>query len=589
MISSFPKRYSTALTLVSILAAAYASPYLVPGDPDALVFRDGILPAILLLATAYPVSNALKKHSLRDLLYGCAFALIFSFFLGLGSELLFYDGLLPGMGSLLRRFAVPCMSTPLLGALCSYIFARPACYLGASHRTLPYLFYFLVFVLSYSATLLAFFPGIINYDFQHEIIQYLTNEYLASHPIFHSMLTGVLYDLGTAISGSVTGGAAAYSIFQLVSLSMMFAWCCYFIQKRVPLWAVLLLTAAMALLPFNGVLAISTIKDTLFTGLCAMLCMTLWEIAEDPSLFFSSRKKLIRLFMIALFMCLLRHNAVFAVIPAVISIIALCRNLRKKALLACAVTLLFCFVTPRILQSVTGAKEILSSELMSIPCQQLMRTAAHAKDLTEEEYTEISTWFSDAIHRYRPSYADPAKGSNFDLPRYTEHPEDYWSMYFKYAKRYPRIYIEGFLANCMGIWHPDDTTHAHTMDGEEWDFVYLRTGNIVPEMVGEVQAHSYLPAYRNWIRNSTHHSNHEDVPLYSQLFKPSTYVYLLLLLTMLLFHRREKRLVLCTLPVWGIIFSLLFCACILIRYAYPIMTCVPMLLLLIIYSKNRAA
>lgn len=56
-----------------------------------------------------------------------------------------------------------------------------------------------------------------------------------------------------------------------------------------PLWATLLLTAAMAILPYNGVLAISTIKDTLFTGLCAMLCLTLWEIAESPEAFLAEK------------------------------------------------------------------------------------------------------------------------------------------------------------------------------------------------------------------------------------------------------------------------------------------------------------
>ncbi len=589
MLGSLIRKHAVSLTALSVLSAAYAAPFLVPGDPNALVLRDGMFPALLLLFAAYPVSAALKKHALRDLIYGCAFALVFSFFLGLGSEMLFYDGLLPGMGSLIRRFAVPCLVTPLLGALFSYFFAQPMLRRGASVRQLPYLFYFLVFSLSYTATLLAFFPGIINYDFQGEIVQYMTGEYLASHPIFHSMLTGVLYQLGTVLFGSVTAGAAAYSIFQLLSLSAMYAWCLWVIQKRVPLWAALLLTAAMAILPFNGVLAISTIKDALFTGLCAMLCVTLWEIAEAPAAFISSRRKLIRLCLISLLMCLLRHNAVFAVIPAAVAVIALCRGARRKAVIVCSVTLLLCIGTPRLLQTVTNATEILSSELMSVPCQQLMRTAARATDLTEEEYEEISDWFHDAIHRYRPHFADPAKGSNFDLQRYTEHPEEYWSVYLKYAKRYPRIYIEAFLANCMGIWHPDDTTHAHTMDGEDWDYIYLRTGNIIPEMVGEVNARSYLPAYRNWIYNSTHHSNHEDIPLYSQLFKPSTYVYLLLLLTMLLLHRRERRLALCTLPVWGIVFSILFSAAVLVRYAYPIMICVPMLLLLILFSDKRAA
>ena len=48
------QRRSALLTLVSVLAAAYAAPYLVPDNPDSLVFRDGIMPALLLLAAAYP-------------------------------------------------------------------------------------------------------------------------------------------------------------------------------------------------------------------------------------------------------------------------------------------------------------------------------------------------------------------------------------------------------------------------------------------------------------------------------------------------------------------------------------------------------
>ena len=397
------QRRSALVTLVSVLAAAYAAPYLVPDSPDSLVFRDGILPALLLLAAAYPARAAFEKHPARALKYGGFLALVFSFFLGLGSELMVYDGFLPGAGSFIRRLAVPCLATPLLGARND----------APGGRRLPVPLYLGVFALSYSATLLAFFPGVINYDFEGEIVQYMTGEYLASHPIFHSMLTGVLYQIGTAVFGSATGGAATYSVFQLLCLSAMFAWCCGFLQKRVPLWAVLLVAAAMAILPFNGILAISTVKDTLFTGLCAMLCLTLWEIAEDPDAFMARKAALLRVFLICLAMSLLRHNAVFAVLPAVLAVVVLCRGARKKAAALCAVTMLFCLGMPRCLQYANHAKALLSSELMSVPCQQLMRTAARVDKLTEEEYDEIAAWFSGAIHRYRPSYADPAKQFRF--------------------------------------------------------------------------------------------------------------------------------------------------------------------------------
>ncbi|MFR5796409.1 MAG: hypothetical protein ACLUI3_13280 [Christensenellales bacterium] len=219
---------------------------------------------------------------------------------------------------------------------------------------------------------------------------------------------------------------------------------------------------------------------------------------------------------------------------------------------------------------------------MSVPCQQLTHCRAGGR-ADGGGNDEIAAWFSarsTAIARATPTRPRAA----ISIGALHGASRGILVAGKKYANA-TRASISRRFWNCMGIWYPDDTTHAHTMDTEEWDNVYLKTGNIVPEMVGEVTAHSYLPAYRTWIYNSTHHSRHENVPLYSQLFKPSTYVYLLLALTLLLLYRREKKFALCTLP--GIIFSLLFSACILIRYSYPFMICVLMLALLILFSNRR--
>lgn len=75
-------------------------------------------------------------------------------------------------------------------------------------------------------------------------------------------------------------------------------------------------------------------------------------------------------------MSLLRHNAVFATLPRCWSSFCFAETGAKKAVAACAVTLLFCLAAPRCLQYATHAKALLSSELMSVPCQQLMRTAS---------------------------------------------------------------------------------------------------------------------------------------------------------------------------------------------------------------------
>lgn len=581
------RKYAVLLALAAVLCACIAAPYLVPADPDSPVFRVGTLGALLLLFCAFPVRDALRRHSLRALIYGCCFAFIYALCLGVGSEMVFYNGLLPGMGSLVRRFAAPMLATPMLGCLISYFFE--CAYAGkTAERRIPWFAFFALFTLSYGAVLLAMFPGILNYDFEFEILQYQSGVYEAKHPVFHSMLIGFLYQLGETLFGSFTAGAATYSVFQLLCMAAMYTFVCCFVQRRIPLWVTLLLAAGFALLPFHHVLAISTIKDALFTGLTAVICVCLWEIAEDPAAFLSSRKKQLRFALLCLCTALLRHNAVFVFLPACIAILCLCRGQRRHALIVCAAAVLLSAGVPKLLEAAVGAEKTPSSELLSIPGQQIFRTAEYA-GVSDEEYADINSWFSDATFRYRPHCADPTKGGNFDFERYQREPEGYWDMYFKYLKRYPRIYLEAFLANCQGLWHPDDVSHAHSLSSEEWDFVYMKSGNIVPEQAGTIEARSYIPKLKSLIKDVAHHARHENVPLLSHLFRPSFYVFALLLGVMLSCYRRAGRWSLCTLPVWGVFFSLLFSAGVIIRYAYPIMACTPVLFALLYFCAKRKA
>lgn len=592
---SFLQKHSALFALLAALLAAFAAPYLIPADPDSAVFRSGTLSALLLLAAVFPVRAALERHSMRSLLYGCGFALILAFFLGIGSELAHYEQLLPGMGSLIRRFAVPVMAVPLLGALCSFAFEARSGEIrriqaSTSCRTIPFAAFFLLFAVCYGAALLAFFPGILNYDFEFEISQYIRGSYEAQHPVFHSLLTGSLYSLGIALFGSSTAGAAAYSVFQILALSAMYACACRFLQRRVPLPVTLAVTACFALLPFHGILAISTVKDSLFTGLCVLLCIQLWALAEDAEAFLSSKWRACAFLLTCLLMALLRHNGVFAYVPACLSLLLVGRARRKRALLLCAATLVSCLCIPRGLEALVQASPGPATELLSVPCQQLARTAERA-DISEEEYLTINDWFSYATYRYRPHDADPCKSANFNYERYVREPEAFWALYREYAARYPRIYIEAFLENCAGLWNPDDTSHAHSLSSEQWDFVYLKSENIIPDILtqtwGEIEATSYFPAYRNVLFSVAHHARHEQLPFLSLLFRPSFYVYLLLLSTLRLLHQGQKRRAISLLPVWGIFLSLLFSACIIIRYAYPIMSAVPVMLALAFFSKPQ--
>lgn len=579
--SSLLKRYAVPLSLLLVLLLAAAAPYFAPADPDSAVFRSGSLSAILALAAFFPIRLSLERHSRRELLCGLAFALVFSFCLGLGSELSFYGKLLPGMGSLLRRLAAPVMLALPLGALFSFVFSMriPSV---RSHSRVPFAAFFLLFAACYGAILLAFYPGVIGYDFEHEIRMYRTGVYLAAHPVFHTLLLNTLYRLGEALFGSMTAGAALYSAVQLLLLAAMFAWACVFVQRRVPPLVTAVLAAMFALLPFHGVLAISTAKDPLFAGLFTILALLVYEIAENPSAFSSSPLRILRFAACCLGMVLLRHNAVFAVLPACLVVLLLCR---RRSLLAVVLTLALCYALPHGLEASVGAWKVASTEMMSIPCQQLMRTAASG-EASEEEFGQINEWFSGAVSRYWPHNADPSKG-NLDYARFCKDPSAFWSLYLRCAAAHPRVYLEAFLLNTEGLWNPDDISHSHGVTGEEYDFIYLNTAYSLSEDAYDIAPHSFLPKLRSLIYRSTHHASHEDIPFLSLLFRPSAYTFLLLVTLMRLLYERRRRFALSLLPAFGLLLSLFFAAGSFVRYAYPIMSAVPVMLALAFFARPQ--
>ena len=116
-IYSLIRRYASALALLTVLMGLFAAPYLIPENPDSEVFRTGTLGTLLMLFCYFPVQQTLQKARARMLVSCMVLGWLFAAALGIGSELLVYEGLLPGMGSMLRRIAVPFMAAPLLGTL----------------------------------------------------------------------------------------------------------------------------------------------------------------------------------------------------------------------------------------------------------------------------------------------------------------------------------------------------------------------------------------------------------------------------------------------------------------------------------------
>ena len=228
----FIRKHAATLTVLTTLLAAFAAPYLIPENPDSAVFRSGALSCVLLLGAAYPAWDALRRANRRTLVCGLTWGLLLACALGLGAELLAYNSLLSGMGSLLRRLDVPVMATPLLGLLCARLMlAAPGAGEAARPARMPLWGYMLILLLCWLPVWLAYFPGMLNYDFPGEYGQHLESSYSTLHPLLHSALVNAIITLGE-LAHSRTFGLFLMTALQMALFAAALAYACVFAQKR---------------------------------------------------------------------------------------------------------------------------------------------------------------------------------------------------------------------------------------------------------------------------------------------------------------------------------------------------------------------
>ena len=280
------RKYALPLTLCGVLAAAFAAPYMIPENPDSMVFRSGVLGLLLLCAAGYPLYTALRRADRRTLCAGVVWGFLFALALSLGSELFVYDGLLRGFSAMVRRAAVPVLAAPLFCGFAAFLMLPKDAAEKKPHRAIPFFAFFAAIFLCWSPLLLAYFPGMLNYDFLGQYSQHLEQNYSSIHPLLHSALANSIITIGEMIH-SRTFGVLLMSLVQMALFAASLAYACSFAQKRgagtLPL---LLMTAFFALHPVFSVVALSMTKDTLFAAcILTLLSLTLVLTPEDmPSI-----------------------------------------------------------------------------------------------------------------------------------------------------------------------------------------------------------------------------------------------------------------------------------------------------------------
>lgn len=451
----------------------------------------------------------------------------------------------------------------------------------------PWLFYAAVILLCWIPVFLAYYPSVFAYDAEGQLYQVIARDYSTHHPLLHTLFLGAFFRLGGAL-GSYSVGMALHSVVQMVLMAAAFGWalsCLY--RRQIPRWIRILLLLFYGLFPANSVLALSTTKDVLFSALVLTFTLWMYQMVCGREMR-SDRKEQAVCVVLAVLMMLFRNNAVYAFAVSVpVVYFGIGKQDRRTYLRMTLLALLLFAAGSAALKTATHAHNGSPREMLSVPLQQMARTRVEAEDrLNPQMRQELDRYIPSewVFAAYNPHLADPVKNRAV----IHDNPKGLIETWVKLGLRHPTIYIDAFLDNSLGLWFLWDTSHAQVYGiGTESGFGYLSTDNRTMPAGCEIVEHSFLPGLRAFMEKIVSDNEYGKLPVIRLLFAPALYWWLLYLYLVAALYRKKYREMLPAVYLAAYYLTLLLSPTVLVRYMYPIMVTIPVILPCLMMDAQR--
>lgn len=426
-------------------------------------------------------------------------------------------------------------------------------------------------LLLYIPSLLAFFPGIFGYDGPVEMFQVYgeIEEVTAHHPLAHIYFMKACFEIGHILSGSYNTGLFLYSVIQMLAMTGIFVYLIMWMRKKnfSALWRILAFLY-FAWNPVVQLLNLNTTKDTLWSGFFLLGVIFLMDLLEEWS-----RKNILRFLFAAFGMCIFRNQGYIILAFVAVGVLLLLRKKGLKTFGIMMVSVVVGWFLMRPCVDIFGIEHGDSREMYSIPMQQLARVWNEAEvgnvELLSQERELIETLILKENLQAYVSYSADFVKSGFITQVFEENKKEYLQLYFRLALKYPGIYVRAFTELVSGFW---DIRQY----GEFRGLLYTNTYTDPFFNVCQIGRKSLFPAYESYL--VTFSEKLASFPVFNVLFSHVLPVWLLfIVLVDSLFQRRWKLLatMMFLFGQWGI---MLLSPAMLVRYAYPLMICVPVLI-----------
>ena len=279
-------------------------------------------------------------------------------------------------------------------------------------------------------------------------------------------------------------------------------------------------------------------------------------------------------------MCLFRNQGIYVFL---FFVLAACLFLRKKVycknrfIRASLLVAALWYVLSGPIPTAFGVGKGDAREMLCVPMQQLARMYHEVPEkLTPEEKEYIETLIDpQALSEYVRVNADPVKNGfhtevmQADIGRFVRT----WA---EIGKRHLGIYLDSFLMGNWGYWYMGDS--QYWISYILYDGAYLE-GNL---NILHITRNSHFQALSDWLREATLTPAFQSVPVLSVLLNQAFPFWLMLFAAgFAVWKHRAYEIIplMLLLGCWG---TLLLGPVVSLRYALPLIYCVPRLLEMIV-------
>ena len=280
------------------------------------------------------------------------------------------------------------------------------------------------------------------------------------HSVLFTMVLGEIVKIGKSIN-SYQFGMFLYTILQVCFLIVCFTFLIHYLKKiKVTNWIIISSILFIGLLPIIYFYAITSIKDTPGAILIMIYNIFLLQIIRNYNSIMKNKLYILIFIVIILLILMIKNNSLYIIITSYLTLILVFikNKVRIKKLILVLIFPLMIFLSyDKIILPSLGVTGTHKKEAYSVQFMQIARLANRNESAISNKDKKIidKVLDYDAIVRdYSPNLSDSVKNT-YRKNVSDKELKEFWKVYFKYFKKYPKLYIASFINSSYAYFFPE--------------------------------------------------------------------------------------------------------------------------------------